>query len=125
MSWRMMRKTIIINAESLETRVAVLENGIDVTLITGRIDIQFEDKTKKDITLSPKQHLAYDKNNQKAIISKSANFEEILWTKGIIAFTEKPFTQIAKQLERKFNTPIKVNSSGLQKEVFSGPFSPD
>jgi transmembrane sensor len=101
------------------------ENGIDVTLITGRIDIQFEDKTKKDITLSPKQHLAYDKNNQKAIISKSANFEEILWTKGIIAFTEKPFTQIAKQLERKFNTPIKVNSSVLQNEVFSGTFSPD
>ena len=48
--------------------------------------------------------------------------EKRLWS---LKFSEQPFMSIAKDLERKFNVRIRVESDPLRKEIFSGSFTKD
>lgn len=47
------------------------------------------------------------------------------WMDGSLKFSEQPFMSIAKDLERKFNVRIRVESDLLRKEIFSGSFTKD
>ena len=45
------------------------------------------------------------------------------WTNGTLRFEGKSFRQIARDLERKYNIHIRIESKTLEKEVYTGNFS--
>lgn len=51
--------------------------------------------------------------------------DALSWMDGSLKFSEQPFMSIAKDLERKFNVRIRVESDLLRKEIFSGSFTKD
>lgn len=127
-------KPFIVSSDKLEVRVKGTtfnmkaygdEERIDVVLISGNVDIQFPNDEKDEIALSPNQQLSFNKKEEKAIVSAVNASNSILWTQGILQFSEKIFPEIAKELERKYNVDIEVQSTSLDKEIFSGSFTSD
>lgn len=101
------------------------EETIDVVLISGKVNIQLADNQQEDISLSPNQKISYNKKEEKTTVSVVNSANSILWTKGILYFYEKTFPEIARELERKYDTDIEIRSKSLNREVFTGSFSSD
>ncbi|MDD4516604.1 FecR domain-containing protein [Massilibacteroides sp.] len=99
------------------------EETMDIVLLTGRVDVEFQDHPDQKVLLSPNQQLSYNKSTDQTNIKQVRATDAILWTKGYLFFSEKTFPEIARMLERRYNMEIVIQSSVLQKEVFSGSFS--
>lgn len=101
------------------------ERTIDVVLISGKVNVQFPDENREEVSLSPNQKMSYNKKEEKITVSVVNSANSILWTKGGLFFFEKPFPEIAKELERKYNVDIEIRSEALHREIFTGSFSSD
>lgn len=102
------------------------EETIDVALVSGKVNVRLAgNKAEKtgDIILAPNRMLSYNKETDQVKMSKVDGASVYAWTNGRIEFNEQPFDRIAKDLERKFNVEIRINSKSLHKEIFSGSFS--
>jgi len=99
------------------------EETIDVVLISGKVNVQFPEGTHEDVSLAPDQKISYDKKEDNITLSAVDASNSILWVKGGLHFFEKPFPEIARELERKYNVKIEIRSKSLHKEVFSGSIS--
>lgn len=103
------------------------EEAVKVALVTGSVHVQVNqvDKEAMDFTLSPDRMLTFNKESHNVEVSEFRAQDAMAWTKGRLIFENLPFPQIAKDLERKFNVRINIESKRLQKEIFSGSFSAD
>ncbi|WP_293651174.1 FecR domain-containing protein [uncultured Parabacteroides sp.] len=105
------------------------EETIDVALVCGKVNVHLADDDKeekdKDIVLVPNRMISYNKETSQVKMSKVDGASIYAWTNGRIEFDEQPFDRIARDLERKFNVQIRINSKSLHKEIFSGSFSTD
>lgn len=129
-------KPFVVNSEDMHITVLGTsfnlkaykeEATIDLVLISGKVDVNLT----KDMghienhVLSPNQLLAYNREEQAIEVSAvfASNYGK--WRNRILRFDEKSFNQLAKDLERIYNTPIEIKSKLLIKESFSGSFSYD
>lgn len=128
------QKAFLVSSDKLYVRVEGTtfnvkayddEETIDVVLISGKVNVQFPDENHEEVSLSPNQKMSYNKKEAEMTLSVVNSANSILWTKGILFFFEKPFPEIAKELERKYNTDIEIRSKALRKEVFTGSFTSD
>ena len=78
-----------------------------------------------DVTLTPNRKLSFNKQTNKVRVSEVDAKDALSWMDGSLKFSEQPFMSIAKDLERKFNVRICVESDPLRKEIFSGSFTKD
>ena len=105
------------------------EETIDVALVSGKVNVHLDDDNKeekaKDIVLVPNRMISYNKETSQVKMSKVDGASIYAWTNGRIEFDKQPFDRIARDLERKFNVQIRINSESLHKEIFSGSFSAD
>lgn len=101
------------------------DETVDVVLISGKVNVLFLDEDQEVISLSPNQQLNYNKKKDQLTISVVNTSNSTLWTQGVLFFYEKPFPEIARELERKYNTDIEIKSKSLHREVFTGSFSSD
>lgn len=78
--------------------------------------------TRKEVELAPERMLSYNKETNCVQVSRISGADALAWTEGRLKFRDRPFSRIAKDLERKFNTPIVVGSRTLAGEIFTGSF---
>jgi len=96
-----------------------------IALITGSVNVKVnpQDNDAMDFTLSPDKMLTYDKISHNVGISEFRERDILAWTTGRLKFENLPFPHIVKDLERKFDVQIRIESERLKKDVFSGSFS--
>jgi ferric-dicitrate binding protein FerR (iron transport regulator) len=103
------------------------EQTIDVVLLTGKVDVYLNNTAGEyrnaDAELTPDQMLSYNRETSDMRIAVVHSPDYSAWKNGLIRFSEQPFTRIARELERKYNIEIEINSHYLEKEIFTGSFS--
>lgn len=145
-------RPFIVRSEKLRVRVAGTrfdvraypeEETVDVSLVSGKVYVRPDDAgtgaerdaapeaaaasrsarpTRKEVELAPDRMLSYNKETNCVQVSRISGADALAWTEGRLKFRDRPFTRIAKDLERKFNIPIVVRSRTLAGEVFTGSF---
>lgn len=115
---------IEVKGTSFNVKAYEEEENIDVALVTGNVDILFNSKKMKERRekLEPNQMIRYNKKNHRAIKTKVKAADACFWIQGGLKFSNSSFIQIAKDLERKFNVRILIESETLKNENFSGSF---
>lgn len=101
------------------------EETIDVALVSGKVNVHLADKAPGtgDVVLAPNRMMSYNKETSRVKMSEVKGAGVYAWTNGWLEFDEQPFNRIARDLERKFNVQIRINSKSLGNEIFSGTFS--
>lgn len=97
----------------------------DVTLVAGKVNVSMNDLGKHtgEVVLSPNRMLSYNKSTDCVKLSEVNAAESLAWMNGRIKFKDVSFESIAKDLERKYNVRIRIESAKLKKEIFSGSFT--
>lgn len=112
---------------SFNVKAYGLDEMTDVTLISGKVNVSLRDDVVHagDVTLTPNRKLSFNKKTNKVRVSEVDAKDALSWMDGSLKFSEQPFVNIAKDLERKFNVRIRIESDLLKKEIFSGSFTKD
>lgn len=101
------------------------ESHIDVSLKEGKVEVAFPAPGRSEtVMLSSGRELSYNKRTWSASIRETDPYEASAWINGELRFTDKPFGEIAKALERRFNVHIKIKSERLENEIYTGSFLP-
>ena len=94
---------------------------VEVNLLEGKVDVTTRNNgSLKKLTLAPNEKIIYTKKtgtmfSYKAIADKSAQ-----WTIGRLCFVDATLENIVKDLERKYDVKIKLETENIKSEVFSG-----
>lgn len=126
-------KPFVVKSERLDIKVLgtcfnvkaySMENNVDVALVSGKVTVSLNTSGSEsgDVTLAPERMLSYNKETNRVVVSTVKGNDIYAWTTGMLKFAEKPFPEIARDLERKFNVLIHIESKALSREVFSGSF---
>ena len=102
------------------------EQIMDVALISGKVNVYLNEKDhsgSNGVILEPNRMFSFNKESKCVKIVNINGEDSYAWINGSLKFIEQPFYRIAKDLERKFNVNIRIDSKSLNKEVFSGSFS--
>ena len=112
---------------SFNVKAYGMDEMTDVTLVSGKVNVSLRDEVAHagDVTLTPNRKLSFNKQTNKVRVSEVDAKDALSWMDGSLKFSEQPFMSIAKDLERKFNVRIRVESDLLRKEIFSGSFTKD
>lgn len=110
---------------SFNVKAYGMDEMTDVTLVSGKVNVSLRDEVAHagDVTLTPNRKLSFNKQTNKVRVSEVDAKDALSWMDGSLKFSEQPFMSIAKDLERKFNVRIRVESDLLRKEIFSGSFT--
>lgn len=99
------------------------ESGIDISLKEGKVEVALPAAGRSEtVVLSPGRELLYDKRTGSARVRKTDPNEASAWVNGELRFTDKPFGEIARALERRFDVHIRIKSERLRNEVYTGSF---
>lgn len=96
--------------------------GVAGTVAGGAASGKKAAHTRKEVELAPERMLSYNKETNCVNLSRISASDVYAWTDGRLRFNARPFTRIAKDLERKFNVAISIRSEALGKEIFTGSF---
>ena len=121
------RLDIKVLGTSVNVKAYGMDETTDVTLVSGKVNVSLRDEVAHagDVTLTPNRKLSFNKQTNKVRVSEVDAKDALSWMDGSLKFSEQPFMSIAKDLERKFNVRIRVESDPLRKEIFSGSFTKD
>ena len=121
------RLDIKVLGTSFNVKAYGMDETTDVTLVSGKVNVSLRDEVAHagDVTLTPNRKLSFNKQTNKVRVSEVDAKDALSWMDGSLKFSEQPFMSIAKDLERKFNVRIRVESDPLRKEIFSGSFTKD
>lgn len=97
----------------------------DVTLVEGKVNVSLRDNTSPtgEVTLAPNRRLSFNKKTNGVQVDEVNAEDALAWMSGGMKFSDQTFASIAKDLERKFNVRIRIESDRLRKDVFSGSFT--
>ena len=125
-------KPFVVKSESLNVKVLGTtfnvrtyedENLVNVVLRTGRVDVSLNGSNQKVIELQPNEKLSYNKVNEE-LEKIPVNADDVCeWVNGKMKFTKVPFGILAKDLERRYNVKIVIESKSLREEAFTGSFT--
>lgn len=101
-------------------RSYVDESTVEVNLLEGKIDICKDNGVKTIASLLPDENLIFDKKSGEVQSYKVDASRSSLWTTGRLCFVDASLADIAKDLERKFDVHININSKQIKEELFSG-----
>jgi ferric-dicitrate binding protein FerR (iron transport regulator) len=115
------------------------DKTIETTLLKGKVQVQLTNNPEKTIILIPNEKLtvvnqpatkALAANNPKQVKIeyqvaalpdvKPEEVKETAWLDNRILFTNDPFEDVAKQIERKYNVQVVFESADLKNEQISG-----
>lgn len=99
------------------------DGQVTVTVTEGRVSVEASQKVLG--VLGVNDQILYNsitgKFSQKKVEAASA----VAWTKTGFVFKDKPFKEIAGELEKKFGIHVKFVNSGLQNCLLTASFDPD
>jgi ferric-dicitrate binding protein FerR (iron transport regulator) len=95
----------------------------ETILFTGKVEVTSDKYFKNKILMLPNDKVTFIKNSREIIKSK-ANFikSSIAWKEGKIQFKNKPFKEIANDLNIQFNIKISFENVALSNSKFTGSF---
>lgn len=97
------------------------DNFIQVDLIEGLVDVSLNNTgVGQPVRLNPDEKAFYNKQSGQLTTSQSEATKSALWTTGKLSFVNASLVDIAKDLERKYNVKIRIESEQMKKEYFSG-----
>lgn len=88
-----------------------------VTLATGKVEVVTADQTGR-LTLNPNEQVSYSKSTGLRLVQVTSD-AAYAWKSGELAYVDKPLSEIASDLERRFNIPIHIENTSLAQEKFS------
>lgn len=94
----------------------------EIILYEGSVKISPENNPEKSLLVKPGEKVTISDNNSKFDISGIDNSEPAAWREGILEFNSEELFQIARKLERKFNTRIFIASRETGKLRFTAEF---
>jgi len=91
--------------------------SVEISLIEGSVDVATSDKS---ISLKPDEKAVYSHLSKELTRFPTESYKAALWTTGKLSFVNTSFVDILKDIERKYNVKIHVESERVQDESFSG-----
>ena len=119
-------KIFTVHAEALQVKVTGTEFNVrsysnahltEVSLVNGGVDVY---AGKQYVHLKPNEKAVYDRDNEQLHSEETDAYKSTLWTTGRLSFIETSFVDILKDIERKFNVKIRIESQKARNEYFSG-----
>lgn len=103
----------VIAYENESTAEVILERG-KVLLLNKEDNVEGE--------LEPDQQLVFNKLTKELVKSNIDSKNYSSWKDGILAFKNVPMSEIARRLERKYNTEIILHGDSLKSSIFRATF---
>jgi len=101
----------------LDVRSYPEDGGVRVVVKKGRVELKSRKDFVKDMAVLTAGEMGelYSKNNQ--IKEKTVDDLDLFisWTKGYLKFKNTPMSEVARQLERKYNIKVEFRDSSLEK----------
>lgn len=94
----------------------------EISLIKGGVDVYANNKY---LSLKPDERAIYNRETEQLFSETTESYKSALWTTGRLSFVNTSFIEILKDIERKYNVKIHVQSSKAEKEYFSGSINLD
>lgn len=114
------------------------EHRMEAALLTGSIELTLRTDTQHSILLKPSDKIIVKKNadgdaavmaatiddkvERTSIKMQDSVIVETSWLNDKMAFSDKPFAEIALDLERKFDIHIEFKNEAVSRYVFTGVF---
>lgn len=95
---------------------------MEVDLIEGGVDVSVGEK---NVSLRPNERALYDRESGSLERQAYETYKSALWTTGKLSFVNASFREMLKEIERKYNVKIHVESRMAEKEQFSGTIHED
>lgn len=89
----------------------------EVSLIDGGVNVSASEKL---IRLKPDEKAIFNRTTGQLYSQNVESYKSALWTTGWLSFVNSSFTDIMKDIERKYNVKIHVESNKAEQEFFSG-----
>lgn len=97
------------------------EASVEVNLLEGKVDISLsKGETPKILSLLPNEKMVYNKLDKSITSYKVDATRAATWTTGKLCFVDASLEDIAKDLERRYDIQIQIQSQNIKKELFSG-----
>jgi hypothetical protein len=97
------------------------EPSVEVNLLEGKVDVSIKNsKTTEKLSLRPNEKMIYDKSLKTMHRYETDAMRSALWVTGKLCFVDASLTEIAKDLERKYDVQIIIDTKKIKDEIFSG-----
>lgn len=106
-----------VTGTKFNVRSYMEDHSVEVCLLEGGVDVMAFDKS---IRLKPDEKAIYSNISKELIRLPSESYKATLWITGKLNFVNTSFTDILKDIERKFNVKIHIESQRAYNESFSG-----
>jgi transmembrane sensor len=123
-------KPFLVNTNNIEIKVLgtvfnvhsyLNDSTVEVNLLEGKVDVSFlNSDNSKTLTLMPNEKMIYNKKAGTLYSCKADAAKSAQWTVGKLCFIDASLEKITKELERKFDVQIKLETPNINNEVFSG-----
>ena len=93
------------------------DHSTEISLINGGVDVFANNKY---VCLKPDEKAVYDRNTGNLYSEVTDSYKSSLWTTGRLSFVHTSLVKILKEIERRYNVKIHVESTKVEQEYFSG-----
>jgi len=94
---------------------------VEVNLLEGKVDVTtLNNGSSKKLSLIPNEKIIYTKNTGTMFSYKTDASKSAQWTIGKLCFVDASLEDIAKDLERRYDVKIKLETANVKNEIFSG-----
>lgn len=90
---------------------------VDIILKTGRLKVTSDEE---EVYMKPADHLFYDKEKGKFILTKISNDDYLDWTRMEFVFNDLSIAQVTQKLEYFFDVKVQFEDEAIKKEKLSG-----
>jgi len=97
------------------------ETTAEIILERGKVLVLGKNHEVKD-ELNPDQQLIYYKSANKFIKTRIDSKDYTSWKDGLLIFKNVPMSEIARRLERRYNTEIILHGDSLKSSIFRATF---
>ena len=111
------------------------DESVTTTLISGKVQVSMDDDPERKIILSPHEKLILVKTGEiKSISHNALRYQvqslpevndtppETAWMENKLVFSDEPFDEVARLLERKYDVQIDFENEDLKAQHLSGVF---
>lgn len=97
------------------------ETTAEIILEKGKVVVLGKDQEFKE-ELDPDQQLIYNKSAKKFIKTSIDSKSYSSWKDGLLIFKNVPMSELARRLERRYNTEIILHGDSLKSSIFRATF---
>lgn len=96
---------------------------VQTTLVSGKVGFSYKENGKREfVMMKPGQKIAYDVEQEKAVLKKANVDVETSWKDGRLVFKNTPFEEILRMLTKRYNVKFIVKNDALKQNSFTGIF---